>query len=82
MGSSCTFAHGDGELRVNVDYYKTMICKAFKNGFCPKGQTCNYAHGDHDLRAPTFYNNDTFGGIKGVSPSNEGSNEGKICFYI
>lgn len=82
MGSSCTFAHGEGELRVNVDYYKTMICKAFKNGFCPKGQNCNYAHGDHDLRAPSFYDNNTFGDMKGVSPFNEGSNEGKKCFFL
>ena len=35
-----------------------MICKAFKNGFCPKGQHCNYAHGDQDIRAPSFYDND------------------------
>jgi len=59
MGSNCSFAHGEEEIRKNVDFYKTTICKAFKNGFCPKGQHCNYAHGEEDLRAPTFYDNDS-----------------------
>lgn len=82
MGASCTFAHGKGELRVNVDYYKTMLCKTFKNGFCPKGQFCTYAHGEDDLRAPKFYDNENLFKMK-LYPSEEDtfnneSNEGNL----
>jgi len=45
-----------------------MICKAFKNGFCPKGQHCNYAHGEQDMRAPSFYDNEAMYVIRSSPP--------------
>lgn len=59
-----------------------MLCKAFKNGFCPKGQFCSYAHGDFDLRAPKFYDNEKLFRVN-FPPIEEGynynaTNEGKL----
>jgi len=31
-------------------WYKTQICKFYKQGKCSRGSRCSYAHGDEDMR--------------------------------
>lgn len=50
MGPSCSFAHGEHELRSTENFYKTIICQGFMAGNCPNGQNCRFAHGEHELR--------------------------------
>lgn len=50
MGNSCSFAHGDMELRSTPEFFKTTICKAFQKGACKMGDKCRYAHGESELR--------------------------------
>lgn len=47
---NCTFAHGEGDLRVTEGIYKTRVCNFWERGFCKKGDRCNHAHGQKDLR--------------------------------
>lgn len=49
-GSSCTYAHGDSELKAPPDLQKTRICKAWTQGKCSDDQ-CTFAHGEHQLRS-------------------------------
>eukprot|EP01028_Stygiella_incarcerata_P000351 TRINITY_DN103_c0_g1_i3.p1 TRINITY_DN103_c0_g1~~TRINITY_DN103_c0_g1_i3.p1 ORF type:complete len:386 (+),score=98.69 TRINITY_DN103_c0_g1_i3:1271-2428(+) len=53
FGPRCAFAHGEEELRFDLErspYYKTEICKFWPN--CKNGDKCRWAHGDEDLRVP------------------------------
>ena len=54
-GTSCTFAHGLGELHQyraqQVPNYRTTLCLAWSSsGQCKYGETCMYAHGPLQLR--------------------------------
>jgi hypothetical protein len=50
-GETCTFAHGDKELRGLPNFKKTRICIPFKTGECPRSSAdCNYAHGEAEIR--------------------------------
>ena len=49
-GESCSFAHGESELRVQPDLMKTKMCKFYTTtGEC-RVSSCRYAHGRHELR--------------------------------
>ena len=45
---TCSFAHGDDELKVRVDLpsnYKTKECLKYnETGFCPYGERCRFIH--------------------------------------
>lgn len=50
-GSTCTFAHGVGELAARPDFSRTQVCRPFKTtGQCAKGDACPFAHALDDLR--------------------------------
>ena len=50
---SCSFAHGNQELKVKTDVpknYKTKLCKKFhKELFCPYGTRCQFLHDENLL---------------------------------
>lgn len=49
-GDSCSFAHGQQELRTKTHinlHYKSKLCKQFfESGFCSYGYRCQYLHND------------------------------------
>eukprot|EP00929_Paragymnodinium_shiwhaense_P119286 TRINITY_DN91175_c0_g1_i1.p1 TRINITY_DN91175_c0_g1~~TRINITY_DN91175_c0_g1_i1.p1 ORF type:complete len:391 (-),score=73.22 TRINITY_DN91175_c0_g1_i1:251-1423(-) len=50
-GTSCRFAHGNHELRSQPNFWKTSICKDWKNGNCPHtAAMCSRAHGYSEVR--------------------------------
>lgn len=50
-GTKCTFAHGDRDLRVRPDLWKTSMCHKFTRRCCPLPATeCRHAHGKSELR--------------------------------
>ena len=38
-------------MRATSDYYKTIICKEFAEGYCKFGDRCRFAHGFKELRS-------------------------------
>jgi len=49
-GRACTFAHGQAELRLSVDFTRTSVCPTkLQHGFCTD-PTCRYAHVQSELR--------------------------------
>jgi hypothetical protein len=56
MGPSCSFAHGQEELRSTQEFFKTTICLAFQRGDCNQGACCRFAHGEHELRRTAVFN--------------------------
>jgi hypothetical protein len=36
--------------RDDVARFKTMVCKYWMAGHCPRGDNCTYAHGEHERR--------------------------------
>jgi len=53
-GATCTYAHGEAELKPQPDLYKTRLCVGFiESGACAYGGRCNYAHSRQELRRPT-----------------------------
>jgi len=49
-GSSCSYAHGNDELRNSPDFERTSVCPVMLNrGTCDK-PNCRYAHNAEDLR--------------------------------
>lgn len=56
---NCSFAHGEGELRVKYTgfnfKFKTKNCKAFKEKmYCPFGSRCQYRHFFSEHRLFTY----------------------------
>jgi len=50
-GTSCSFAHGDQEMRKCPDLTKTSICHRWARHQCPRSaKECRYAHGTWDIR--------------------------------
>lgn len=47
---NCKFAHGEAELRVTDQVYKTQLCVFHARGFCKKGNRCRHAHGHQEMR--------------------------------
>lgn len=50
-GQSCSFAHGNTELRVRPDLTNTTICHFWVKGRCLQGPDCAFAHGVDELRS-------------------------------
>eukprot|EP00920_Eleutheroschizon_duboscqi_P007244 GHVT01016640.1.p1 GENE.GHVT01016640.1~~GHVT01016640.1.p1 ORF type:complete len:789 (-),score=101.01 GHVT01016640.1:2422-4788(-) len=48
--SNCRFAHGRHELRSTDYFFKTNICKYWKDSVCYAGSACRHAHGEAELR--------------------------------
>jgi len=52
-GASCTYAHGDMEMRSGMATefrYKTKLCAVYaKACTCPLGSSCTFAHGTDEL---------------------------------
>jgi len=55
-GSSCSYAHGEEELRVAPELAKTSLCQAWMKHSCPlSSKDCQFAHGWAEMRAtPAF----------------------------
>mmetsp|Transcript_64808 Transcript_64808/g.104715 ORF Transcript_64808/g.104715 Transcript_64808/m.104715 type:complete len:211 (-) Transcript_64808:18-650(-) len=50
-GTTCGFAHDEGQVQVRLDFHKTRLCSQFTDqGVCLKGAECSYAHGPEELR--------------------------------
>lgn len=50
-GSSCKFAHGEGDMTSLPDFSKTEMCIAFlRTGACANGERCRFAHHEVELR--------------------------------
>lgn len=53
-GGACTFAHNDGELRPQPDFFKTQLCVSlFSTGSCSSGAACTFAHSPQEIRRST-----------------------------
>ena len=64
-GQKCQFAHGNSDLRPNINQFATMIqnqnnmlnykiakCKNWeRDGVCKYGSFCSFAHGDKEIRS-------------------------------
>mmetsp|Transcript_126933 Transcript_126933/g.201274 ORF Transcript_126933/g.201274 Transcript_126933/m.201274 type:complete len:523 (-) Transcript_126933:142-1710(-) len=49
-GSSCSFAHGQEDMRASPDFERTSVCPVMlNNGVCDKA-SCRYAHNAEELR--------------------------------
>jgi len=49
-GSSCSYAHGEEDLRISPDFERTSVCPIMlKHGHCDK-LNCRYAHNANELR--------------------------------
>eukprot|EP00920_Eleutheroschizon_duboscqi_P027040 GHVT01066183.1.p1 GENE.GHVT01066183.1~~GHVT01066183.1.p1 ORF type:complete len:343 (+),score=20.45 GHVT01066183.1:1287-2315(+) len=56
LGDSCTFAHGEHELRSRPDLRKTKLCEIWqKTGSCNRASECGFAHGESELRVTNEY---------------------------
>jgi len=82
MGSRCSYAHGDRELRFTPEFYKTSLCTAFQKGLCNLGEKCRYAHGDVDIRTSSIFDNSNMmmkGGFGMGMNIGMGQNEGMFA---
>eukprot|EP00927_Polykrikos_kofoidii_P071920 TRINITY_DN68108_c0_g1_i1.p1 TRINITY_DN68108_c0_g1~~TRINITY_DN68108_c0_g1_i1.p1 ORF type:complete len:420 (-),score=51.42 TRINITY_DN68108_c0_g1_i1:157-1416(-) len=51
-GVTCTFAHGENELRSSPNLQYTKLCASlFGKGKCPGPGRCKFAHDQHEVRA-------------------------------
>jgi len=57
-GKACSFAHSQGELLPQPDFYKTQLCPSFfETGRCEGGAGCKYAHDSTELRRSNKHKN-------------------------